>query len=790
MTRRVAVLALFALAALSASTHAEDEPPPDVVIDVHVLSGLTLDELPGRELQLDVRGAGPRPVTTDRRAHLAITVPRGTERLRLSDAETSGWLTIDETATEGTVHLLPHRALAIRVEDADGRPIVGLPVRLRGDRRVARSTAPAGIAIFDDARTLAPPYERAGLAAQVLLDSHGHSPFEVPLDIERLPHGPVTLALPNAGRLDVRVVDGRGATERGAATAYAKAETDWMSAEERVAAAYAAPVLNGHAAFPWMPGDLDLEVIVESDDPTRPTARGRLRTPRESLTVQMGPSRTTLVGRLVDDAGQPLGGVYLNLNVELAGGGIRRGIDARTVGGCKSDEDGRVSITFDLAPGQLAGAVVDVAVTTIREGGQLLRTELPPITLATEFRAARTDLGDVRTTRGEVIAAGRVTDPSGAPVPHTTVRARRWKGEYWGRVPKAIAVTEADGRFVLRGSVDATTVQLVTDDGTHYLPAPIELRRGATDVAVVVRPTGGFSGSLRLDPTLRGAVNLRFVGPPAARGGNVIPGRGPSVPVMEGRRGFRANGLRPGVGRLDVVRGSEVLVTVAGIEIVEGEISNDARLQGLVVAPSDLAMHTLTVHDEDGRPLPNVRIRFAPAGDLNFHERDTDQAGNVRLPRGSQPVRVFAVRRGCRAVVLDDLRENTTAVLSPIAVQKVPVVLRGGGSLGDPRLSLKAKLVWCGPPRTSDDARPISRDPRNFGLSAASPDGAGQLELEAWEPGVYAVRVMLHFEDGGSSVDTIGSPRVQVDETGRAGPTVVELDGEHLRKVIARRLAR
>ena len=85
------------------------------------------------------------------------------------------------------------------------------------------------------------------------------------------------------------------------------------------------------------------------------------------------------------------------------------------------------------------------------------------------------------------------------------------------------------------------------------------------------------------------------------------------------------------------------------------------------------------------------------------------------------------------------------------------------------------------------DAPPQMQDPRNYGLQSVRLDAQGRASLDVWEPGVYAVQVLLlHGSRGGVSIQKQGSARVIVASDGALPDTLVDVDTEQLRRAMQR----
>ena len=203
------------LVAVAAPARAQEESTPEIV--VRVVAGETDEPLPGIALRMEWFPPEPpkgreRPkvirtenVQADGEGVVRIEAPTERVAAKFSDEELAGWLDFGPDTGEATLRLLPPHTVFLRIVDAKGRSLPGLPVRLNVPNRFRTRTDAAGLAVVPNARFLVPPYEHPDLAAEVVLDETQHAPIRVPFQVVRLPHGPVTVELPEAPSLTVNV---------------------------------------------------------------------------------------------------------------------------------------------------------------------------------------------------------------------------------------------------------------------------------------------------------------------------------------------------------------------------------------------------------------------------------------------------------------------------------------------------------------------------------------------------------------------------------------------------------
>ena len=150
------------------------------------------------------------------------------------------------------------------------------------------------------------------------------------------------------------------------------------------------------------------------------------------LAVTLRPT-ATVVGRVVDAAGEPVGG---RANVEIRPAGAPPGAEAMIIGYASADRDGRFRVAG--IPTGVAATVRFVRLADERRTNGFLRT---PIAVPVDLQPGATvDLGNLDATTGKVVTpapapafappaarmkavTGRIVDAGGRPIPTAQVRA-------------------------------------------------------------------------------------------------------------------------------------------------------------------------------------------------------------------------------------------------------------------------------------------------------------------------------------------------------------------------------
>ncbi|MSR61803.1 MAG: hypothetical protein EXS08_05090 [Planctomycetes bacterium] len=679
------------------------------------------------------------------------------ERVALSAQNETAEVSAVTAPVPNVVAAPPAPRLEIEVVEANLEPVAGVSVTLeQGLQRHPRTSDARGRVVFNGADlsgadSLHPVRVCAGVVAR--------EAAWVTVDRPTPPGEPLRLVLPPHGALDVQVLTPEGKPVRGASVELC------IVGEPRVGRltpskqpGFSARVEMGHARFPCVDLDLQLEVLVES-----PFGLGRAQAlvdgptfPGELVehSLALGLDRTILLFRALDDGRRALAG-ELQLSVEVRYG---TGFNSRGVS-VEADADGRFEWAVDVAcaPGERRELEVNADARGLSARVDLSRS----------FPPGRIDMGDLVLQPLPLVASGRVVDPEGRPIEGVTVRGSTRinapKAERPVFMPswKLSAETAADGAFALHGSVAHGPVQLGLSE-TKLRAEPLEVILGATDVELVAFQTGGIAGRLLLDPGIRLIHPLSVsVHPDSHPEAVESTSRGLGRRAQKAPGSFALQGLLPGSYTL-VVAADEPLFEAHGILVVSGEVANDPRIQEIDLRGRLHLFALALVAPSSSAGLAGV-VMFMPAGAsapvYSRHLQGMDSVVELlsTLPQIDATVRVD----GYRLEHLTDLGPRTE------------VHLRTGLCM---RLTLPTEFEPPDPPLLLGATLVDAADER-AGATIQFFDERGELACFVPAAGRYKVRWLLERLDtgGGSSGSIEIEPPQFVDVHEQEGEQSVAL---------------
>lgn len=422
--------------------------PPRTVISEED-GGFAFDELVGRPYTLVARGAGG----------------------------IAGPVTAKLTATSEPVvlHLRPAAKVTVRVATADGKPVDGATVELRGTDD-QRETSKKGVAIFS--AVVPGGYQIAGWAEgyahvfQWLQVGSGETTAELVL-------------LPGA-RVAGTVLDEAGKPVAGARVVYSGA-SDWMQqADDRRDAVVSGS--DGGFAFPAMPAGsfrfLASHDALAPGSSTLVTLDGK--TERTGVTITMAQG-ATIAGRVVDGSGKPVAGARVRI------GSAQRTMIVAAPRQAYSDDKGHFEIS-----GMPRRELVAVAIH------ETASSQSVPVD------ATKGDVGSVTLTLDVTgTIAGIVVDPKGQPVEGAQVSAGpnfrdsraapdmvNWRLRGFPR-----ELTDAGGRFTLTGLAPGSYLVSAqpassASRGRQSFGEGVSAQTGQTDLKIVLEPEGAVKGKV------------------------------------------------------------------------------------------------------------------------------------------------------------------------------------------------------------------------------------------------------------------------------------------------------
>ena len=176
--------------------------------------------------------------------------------------------------------------------------------------------------------------------------------------------------------------------------------------------------------------------------------------------------------------------------------------------------------------------------------------------------------------RGETLAAGRVLDLDGKPIPLVSIQTRVPTSGGWRYAYELRTRTDTDGSFVVRGSLPAKRLE-VTAYRPGFLRTERKCRKGQRHVELTLTYSSKLDGTLLVDP---------FIDPTKLRLSLVTPGGPPEAvgstyPDPSGT--FRFSGVSPGTYDFEVGPSRKAVYSVPYVIVGESETYPDPRLNPL-----------------------------------------------------------------------------------------------------------------------------------------------------------------------------------------------------------------
>jgi hypothetical protein len=522
-----------------------------------------------------------------------------------------------------TLRLAPDREFLVRVVDAAGTPVGGVPVALR--RRVnakpsftwkCTDTQPGtGLAMFlHFQRRL-----EQGAGWHALFAFPVRDQTLIPVDEGTTIEPPITLVLPDTGRVRVRVRTPEGnapdlegvdlqldAFEREAGGARLWPDGPW--ARPRIDA-------RGEALAPWIGLGLQIKaaLILDDDEVVARSIVGPAR-PGEEVTCELvlsRPSPHVVTGRFVLRDGRAWPAATVNANATIFPVPSRwprtRAIEVQSDGRFRMPvhearpANGTRSFRFSAPhPGGLGEVIAIVP----------LDQAVPPEGL---------DLGDVLLDHGDLLVSGRVADAARQPITGASfsvgARAVASGKALWPGIQFAgIVRSTQDGEFALylpSGETQPSEeLRLTTRAKGFAAECDRDVRRGDRNVEVVLTQAGALAGSLELDHGLAHDDVTLFL---TSETRQFVPLRPDAT--------FEVLELLPGMYSLEVRRRGangrperEPAALVGGLLVRAGETCRDPRIQKLRIG-SVLTTLRIRVVDRASTPLNGAAISVVGLAD-------------------------------------------------------------------------------------------------------------------------------------------------------------------------------
>jgi hypothetical protein len=730
------------------------------------------------EIEALLAGGSPIERRTDDTGRARVPAPNGPVVAIARSGDRFGCAGVHDTGVDRVrIRIGPDWSLPIQVVDSAGRPVVGVPVALRqrgawriDEPVVVRTEAPDGIGRVPHAgaRIAASAANGIWLAAvQAVL----REPLEREIDPSVTPSEPVVLVLPETGSVDVQVLEADGQPYSDLAQVHLAAAGPGPAGEPAAAISR-----GGRARYDFVELGLDLRASANRlrSGPGRAEATGpgpRAAGESIALTLRLGGSGTVLQARVVTPDGAPV--ATRDLHAALRDPTDSMAFLVRT------DADGR--IRFDLATHVANRGALTLTVRDPLDGRAALGATVPAGT-----PPGIHDLGELVLGSAPLLSAGAVVDAQGAPVPRAAIRLqvrelRERNGEQilrWQTLYDFVARSGPDGRFELRGELDAAQPILVSARRNGYVADGVECRVGQSDVCLVLARGGRIAGKLLVDPgATADALWIELIEPSLSQdvGASELGARVRCAPEPSGY--FELVDLAAGSYTLRVnpsAAGRGPLVELHGLVVAAGEPCADPRLAEIDLR-GGLGGITLRIVDREGRRVPNGYVRVQTSGG-GASRVEVFRAGEVRLLRAAPVVDLVVQAKGFRAVKLEGVAGDREVVLD-----------RG----------IRVRLVFAD--RSVFPGRPVRLRPlllpadgRTDVLAHECPDldERGEAVIEAPAPGKYEVDWLVEVDRPLFTMHVNFAPKTkQVIEIADApGEQVIELtlDAEALAETLER----
>ncbi len=431
------------------------------------------------------------------------------------------------------IELHPDLDITVRVVDAEGRALAGIPVSHRVDYSypswsssldyVVTPTGADGVALLRHVGHAACYPERSVENQQFVAIAGAVRPAVVArLDPEHPPTEPIVLHLPPTGEVEVSFEETDGTAvpiQGGCVLAPAESGVEsrrslpFRSLGQREAGTdYVKGTGTNSALFRHVGLDTDWDIWVQRNALSR-AVRAKVRGPHragERVHVAVRPSDTTLIlGQFLDEKGSPRGVVEYSVQrrwMPPAGGWppppgadgviwvgdwgpdtpIENGLGCFLGIGLGptvlTDEQGRLRFDFDSEPYDVGDLYLTFVENRGASGERSVCTRYE-----NKERLSIVDLGKLVLPPSPVIASGSVRDDAGNPLSGALIQASSSRNGGFRFSTKSLA----DGKFCVRGSCFEEFTDLRVEIAGYVLVAnPGIVKMGSVDVEIVMRKAG------------------------------------------------------------------------------------------------------------------------------------------------------------------------------------------------------------------------------------------------------------------------------------------------------------
>jgi len=693
----------------------------------------------------------------DGRVRLPAFQPHSLTIVQTEHTRGAAWIR-PEKAAEWRLRVWASHRVAVRVVDETRAPQERVPVAvvLRGGghewsiaEAVTDEDGTATLRISEGDLGGSQVAAGAGAWVSILLPHVDAQPTRV--DPAALPEAPIELVLPPTGSLRVEIVDESGAPWREAVDVVVGSEEGSRSIWSSDPRELRQSVSNGVAEFPRVGTGGELRIRLEADDQGRATATALVTgpaTPGSSTTcrVTIGSLLPHVVGRMQYEDGSPAANAEFVARTQIPG----QDDTDFWLGETKltTDHQGRFRLRLSLAPGDDEKVALHIAREVASQWGGTVTIDVAVKTLERLRSGRDNEIGVITIVRPLLVASGTVLAPDGRPIAGARVAAME-SPSYGGRHPMddpAPATTDAAGCFELKGTFEASSVELGVSASGYLLDEPVRCAKGATGVAIRMNVAGGIAGSLvmpeGMDPW-EIEIQAEVSSPRTASAEYQFRNEGVDVEIDEGT--FALDTLRAGVVSVSFRLQSDednVLLVVKNVIVAEGEITRDPRLQNVNLATL-LTGFRVTIVDSDRNPIPLAAAHAREPGTEDFWTAfDVSADGVARVWMTKLPEEVLAAAPGYRTEIVRGFPADTTVVLKKAKPTRVTLRLAPNSPLPDPPKELQASLEYAGPLSSTGRGSDYGNNPRS-GSDSVSFGKDRTVEIVLDDPGRFRVELML-----------------------------------------------
>ncbi len=572
-----------------------------------------------QECRMDAAlSARAQRIAADEQGRFFAPAPKAEGVVIARSSELWGYASLDAQSDDPTyVVCEPDATLQVRVIDGGGAAVEGVRVALRQHYH-GQFFHDHGVALTDAQGLARLPHYRALIDGDWDFSARYSIAIAEPLsaevarliDVTAPPTELVELVLPPVGSVEVEF-EGASAHLRAGLELLEFGATPPEDHDERFAdgrrdlsaARVRFPFVGvGRELVPWsfQSGEQRPHDEARRLGPVRAGDEVRLRV---RLLVPEQASTTRLTGRVINQAGDALAQVRLRVSIQCEGG------DDTTyqVIGSRSDAAGRFSVPCSLP----CDVPVQVRLNGEHSDGRSFATVGRGV--AVPLDASAFELGDLRVVESTLLAAGKVVERAGAPVPRAEVDVFervdhvRANGESWVEWRTHARGVRADehGAFTFWGEAVGGRVWLQARSRARRSNLT-RVERGQSDVVLVLERDGAIAGRVLLPP-LAPTDFVYVTATSRIRNFHALAPDEDWNARLDTNGEFLLAGLPPDEYEINVYHDGRdaALETIERVVVKEHATTRDARLDPLDLRGLD-ELFVVEIFAPEGRPLGAV----------------------------------------------------------------------------------------------------------------------------------------------------------------------------------------